>query len=716
MATALTTGSSVADASQFTTAEIVPTASAVVIVFVSSIKPIIQLATVATPKLTGCGLTWQLEKSVFDSDGDRRLTCFRAMGKTPTRGALTINFSDQIQNICAWSVFEYTDVDTTGVDGSGAIGQSQSKTVSGANVSIALTPEDRERDRIVGAVMLHPLDLQSHPVSTGDGFTQIHQQTPTQAGTNLTLQTQESAPGATQIAWSWTGTTQAAAIAVGVKAPKPAGPSDPSDPDGEDDPITRLTKDYTPVLHLHPDESFVPISAQRYVESAALWADKPPFDDNKSWGTAPLVAAGGVSTVPGTAGYLGTPNFTLADATNERFLELGGWKTGSGTHEPDVSAATTNLYADRGEIKTVIDRDLADGKFWFHTEVFDTQRLTALAAAVKAPDLSSTLRNFTKPTLLCYYLFYPAHEQGVDQASCPNTEAKELACHAGDWHCVAILLEEEGVDYTPKFFGITGSRPAPMVKNGVETFRPYAFDAEGRVAMKVEAWRSGSDDAPVQPDVRDGHPRFYVARGSHSMYTAAGVHEVAPYEDATTSGGCGKFDTPGVIPPGEYTPPPHTQSEVNQTFLKKVIAGGILGGIAGLIGFVAGIVELLSHMPSTFGAETPPASLDTPNNDLSPVDPNQGITVRPNDLLIDGVTSGLQNWSGSTVVDRGTQVGWPSDDGTAGFRGRWGQRVASDPVLHRAGVKFPEFWKMFFLALEQGFGSNPPAFTRPQKP
>jgi hypothetical protein len=63
------------------------------------------------------------------------------------------------------------------------------------------------------------------------------------------------------------------------------------------------------------------------------------------------------------------------------------------------------------------------------------------------------------------------------------------------------------------------------------------------------------------------------------------------------------------------------------------------------------------------------------------------------------------------IVDRSRQVWWPSDDGTAGYRGRWGQRVAADPLPHRAGVKFPEFWKMFLIALEQGFGDR--SLTRP---
>ena len=92
--------------------------------------------------------------------------------------------------------------------------------------------------------------------------------------------------------------------------------------------------------------------------------------------------------------------------------------------------------------------------------------------------------------------------------------------------------------------------------------------------------------------------------------------------------------------------------------------------------------------------------------------------MRPADLAIDGVTTGLENWRSAQgvqsadgrhydfVVDRSAQVWWPSDDGTAGFRGRWGQRVTADPLPRRSGVHFPEFWKMFLTALEDGFSSG----------
>lgn len=719
MANKLTTGSSTDNIAQVTTAQIQPSPSALVLVFVANLRGPLSFGTLATPAVSGCGLTWEPVTSVLTSDNDIRLTCFRALGAAPTRSTLVIDFADQVQDSCAWSVFEYADVDTSGVNGAGAIGLSRTSTATDTKLTTSAPPIDATRDRTVGAVILAPSDGQAHAVSPGAGLTEIHEQTPTQLlARSLALQTEEGAIGANSCSWSWTGNISAAAVALSIKG-KPATTGTPT---STGNPSEDLIRRFEPILHLHPGESFVPVNAKRYVENAALWAATAPFDAQASWGATPLAKAGTLSAVPGEPGkFLGTANFIVADATRERFLELGGWKNADQGHEPDTAAGNTNLYADRKAIFDAYQGSLKDSRFWYHAEVFDSARLARLAATVPAPALSQTVTNIKNPALLCYYLFYPAHEESVDQNGCPNVEAKELACHAGDWQCIALLLEGDGTtaaeNYTPKFFGITGTRPAPVRKDGAETYRPYAFDADGRVAMKVEPWRAGSTTTTVQPDVVGDHPRFYVARGSHSMYTVAGDHEVAPYDDATTPFGCGKFDTPSAIPPPPAPPGGlSTGEEATLIAIVKTVIGGILHALA--LGYIAGLIEAVVHTAKPFGAADTPPTADTPNPDAAPVTPGAGTTVRPNDLAVDGVTSGLVKWECGQgiqaadgrhydfIVDRGAQVWWPSDDGTAGFRGRWGQRVTADPLPRRAGVHFPEFWKMFLTALEDGFSSG----------
>lgn len=727
MATPLATGSAANDAARYTTAEIQPSPNALILAFVSSVRRPLAAGTLTTPALSSPGLTWEVVDTIATADNERRLTCLRARGPAPARGPVVITFGDQIQDLCAWSLVEYADVDATGVSGSGAIGFSKQLTGTGTRLDGTFAPADPTRDRTIAAILLRtPTGTQAPPVTPGAGFTEIHEQTPSQpAGKALALQTQDAAPGVTAVGWTWTGSQDAVALVVGIKAARTGNPV-------TGNPSIDFARQYEPILYLHPSESFVPVNAKRYVEAAALWAAKAPFDDKNSWGTTPLVKSGQLSAIQTEPGdFLGKPDHILADTTNERFLEVGGWKNSDEASEPGVSASSTNPYVDRQEILRRYGTDLADSKFWYHVELFDTARLKTLAgASTSGLDLATTLSgNFANPILLCYYFFYPAHEQSVGDDGCPNIEAKEFASHAGDWHCYAVLLDGEGPPspdtYTPLFFGITGSRPVPDTTGA---FRPHAFDAEGRIALKVEPWRKGSAATPVQPDVVEGHPQFYVARGSHSMYTTPGDHEVSPYQDSKVPAGCGRYDSPSAVPPATPdTPgtPAHTDSFTENGWvilLVKMRAGFVLGPIGALVGLVAGIIEGIPKATTPFGVDgappTTPPGVDPPNPDAAPTSSGQGITLRPKELAIPGISENLFDWESAQavsspagrnydfVVDRAAQVWWPSDDGTTGFRGRWGQRVTSDPVPHRAGVKFPEFWKMMLTALEQGFGEG----------
>lgn len=280
----------------------------------------------------------------------------------------------------------------------------------------------------------------------------------------------------------------------------------------------------------------------------------------------------------------------------------------------------------------------------------------------------------------------------------PDTiEAKEVGCHAGDWQCVALLLEGDGTgvpgSFTPKFFGHTGLRPA--------TPRPHGFDGEERTVMKVGAWRAGSPTAPVQPEVIGDHPRFYVARGSHSLYTTPGQHDVPPYPHSEP-GQCGRFDAPPSLPGGDSSPTPVGP------VVAKLVVGGLLGALVPAI--IAAWIELVASAGGGFLPDEGPG--DPPNPDQAPA-AGDGRTVKPTNLTVPDAGADVQDWrsqeglllNGRTygfVVDRASQVWWPSDDLQDGFRGRWGQRVIDDPVPRRCGPKFPEYWKMFLTAVADG--------------
>lgn len=126
----------------WSTASVSPTSNALVLLAVSirngaSTNP-------GTPSVSGNSLTWVLINSiVYDStSGSRRAVfLFRAMGASPSSGAITITPAETDTD-AAWVVDESTGVDTSGTNGSGAIVQSvtnkdESGTVSSLTVTLA---------------------------------------------------------------------------------------------------------------------------------------------------------------------------------------------------------------------------------------------------------------------------------------------------------------------------------------------------------------------------------------------------------------------------------------------------------------------------------------------------------------------------------------------------------------------------------------------------
>lgn len=138
----LTTGgknSTSDDIESATTAVITPTADYLILAWVAN--KVTDSADPEIPSVSGCGLTWTQEETVvYDGAGaDRkRLTLFRALGSSPTTGALTIdNFggTSEPQGRIAWSVAQFP---TTGASSAAAV--VQSKAGSDENVgSLAIT-------------------------------------------------------------------------------------------------------------------------------------------------------------------------------------------------------------------------------------------------------------------------------------------------------------------------------------------------------------------------------------------------------------------------------------------------------------------------------------------------------------------------------------------------------------------------------------------------
>ena len=311
------------------------------------------------------------------------------------------------------------------------------------------------------------------------------------------------------------------------------------------------------------------------------------------------------------------------------------------------------------------------------------------------------------PTLVCYYLFFPAHDQTVENGRCDGVEAREVSSHAGDWQCLAILGEGAGDAFTPKFLGRTGSRPGA----GTE-FPPYQFDDDQNTAMVVGAW------TPSDPGVTDGHPRLYVAQGTHSLYTTPGTQIVDPYPSDRVPQGCGTLDAPTPAGPdddGEDSGA--TAAKDIAILLAKMVAGGALGFFGATAALVSCVIEIHNYKSpfAPFGAAPNPDSPADP--DHPPAAPGLGKTLTPPGVRVPDAGTDVVEWRSrprepltldgrvyDCFVDRRTQPFWPDRDTKKGFNGRWGQHVTADSLSRRAGPRFPDYAQMFLLALADGHG------------
>jgi hypothetical protein len=704
----LTSGSKISASASFTTATITPGAGRLVLAFAMNRK----VGGAATPTASGNGLTWQQIASVLNfAGGNSRITCFRAMGPAPSAGPLTFDFAGQQQEACAWSVFEYDNVDGTGTNGSGAVVQQLTTSGNVTTLAVTLGPlANAAASIVVGGVAIGT----NETVTPGTGLAQIDLLPFVQGATHGTLQTEDRTGGGSTVNWSWPAIANAGAIALEIKAASPIVPSGPTT-----DPET-LARQFEPILFFSAHERFFPADAKRYVEQCALWRAQVPFDAKDSWGgkggpfpRAPIIDYGKISAL---AGEPGTPldSTTLVDNQGEeRFFDFKGWMDAARTPQPKVTATSKNTFSNRDAIDTVYNKADADGgvqklrdsRFWYHAELIEAGRLRRLLATVRAPDLVKVYDTLQNAALLNYYFFYPAHEEAL--ADCTNTEAVEFGCWAGEWGCLSLLLEraDATVDYRPTFIGTSGrllaAPPTPVAQAADDD------DTAKRTVMTVNHFSRAT--------LNDGHPRIFVAKGSHALYLDPGTYAVA-YPNESHPNFCGGF---------EGIPPPPTQPETHladnplaaQGLLwAKIIAGnGLLGPLGAAAGLVWGIVEYAeaNHGLNVVGTGSP---ADNPAPDVAG-SPGSGKTVQPAAVTVPDAGSDVQNWTSARnltidgrrydfVVDRSMQPWWPGDFNQGGYLGRWGPRVEHDPFGRRAGMRFPAFWRIFFLAFANGKASG----------
>lgn len=510
----------------------------------------------------------------------------------------------------------------------------------------------------------------------------------------------------------------------------------------------KLISDYEPVLFFHggdamvPAERFFPSDAKRYLEHCALWKARAPFSTMADWQNPPppprqpAVDAGKLGALPNEGseflgkGLPGGPfDYLETPADTECFLEMTGWKP-AGTPFPPA-----DRYADLDRLanRYANEPELNNSQFWYHAEFFDFPRLRGLfgdaleSGETKFDFMQLTVPHqdkpafLTDPALICYYLFYPGHDEGL--AGCAGvSEAREFASFAGEWTCLAVLLDRPSATeaYAPKWIGLSRRNVGRIQFQGKEQ----------RVGMRIRPW----GDMQL---LEKTHPRLVVARGSHAFYLPGEKPEnVLPLtEPDPSAGSCGVA--------GPLTGAAHQVDEIHPeaafgVTIAKMLGGAAVGGLLGpfgALGMLAGFIWALFEREDIPGAVTTTTVVDPPPS-LSPTVDSvnvEGKVVHPKGLRPPEVDAGrAEEWRSKdnlseggrhydSTVDRAKQILWPGDSNPAGvlpgdlnpnfkgYTGRWGPRVESDAETRRAGMRFPNFWLIFF---DQLVRDNPPTIIR----
>ncbi len=203
----LTTNGNNADATSYATASVSPTASRLILAWFASSH-----ATVAPniPTATGNGLTWVVVATRVQ--GTRRMTLFRSMSLGPTSGAITFDLAGQTADGAQWSVAEFSGINTTGSNGSGAITHKAVNSTSGATSLMATLSTFADTDDATAGAFFHAVN---ETTNVGSGFTSIG--SIAQATPGASLRSEFLASNDTTVDASWTTSSAAIGIAVGIR-------------------------------------------------------------------------------------------------------------------------------------------------------------------------------------------------------------------------------------------------------------------------------------------------------------------------------------------------------------------------------------------------------------------------------------------------------------------------------------------------------------------
>jgi adhesin/invasin len=213
--TLLTAGNDVPNQAVYTTASVAPAANALVTIAVVGHR---STAAAASPTISGGGMSSWVEVATitFSTVGTplKRMSIFRAMSASPGSGPITITFPATESN-ASWVVSQWTGVNTTGTNGSGAIGQvlNTVRADGVTSISATLAALGSPNNVAYGVVGTSGTAIGINP---GAGFAEISEQKPNESPNGIL----EALFGANQTvpSASWTGAFSAAILAIEIKA------------------------------------------------------------------------------------------------------------------------------------------------------------------------------------------------------------------------------------------------------------------------------------------------------------------------------------------------------------------------------------------------------------------------------------------------------------------------------------------------------------------
>lgn len=175
-----------------------------------------------TPTASGNSLTWvAINSIIFDDVGTSRMrvTLFRAMGSSPTSGAITIDFSSENQTHVAWVLDEVTGMSTSGTNGSGAIVQNTTNADSTGTVSTitaTLSAFSSSDNATYGAWG----ENGNETATQGSGFTLIKTSI---SSTNAQATSEFRPDNDTSVNMSYSANAQIGVVAIEIAAPSAGG-------------------------------------------------------------------------------------------------------------------------------------------------------------------------------------------------------------------------------------------------------------------------------------------------------------------------------------------------------------------------------------------------------------------------------------------------------------------------------------------------------------